>query len=127
VGETPATPTAAGFSGAIYDQNTKLPMIPDAHDIYSNEDTLNYWTNSSFEATRDFYLKYLPLAGWLLDLDENGKCRDNDRCGGWHGGYDDPDTSTWFFIQGERAYLTLNLIREGYRVNVIIGIDWEYK
>jgi hypothetical protein len=44
---------------------------------------------------------------------------------GWHG-YGESDNSTWFFLQGEHAYLTLNLLREGYRVNVIISIDPEF-
>jgi len=78
-------------------------------------------------AVRDFYLTELPKIGWLLDLDENDKCRDNDRCMGWHNDYSDPNNPNWFFIQGDHAYLTMNLIEEGGRVNVIIGIDPNYK
>ncbi|MBN1537945.1 MAG: hypothetical protein JW908_14495 [Anaerolineales bacterium] len=132
VTQAPEAPTApkvtAGVDGVIYDEITGMPMLPDAEDIYAEKDNvLNYWTPSFFETARDFYLRELPKAGWLLDLNENGKCRDNDRCMGWHGGYDDPETSTWFFIKGEHAYLTLNLIQEGVRVNVILAIDMEYK
>jgi ligand-binding sensor domain-containing protein len=125
---TKATQAAVAVGGVIYDEITGLPMLPDAEDIYADKDSvLNYWTPSFLETARDFYLGELPKVGWLLDLDENGKCRDNDRCMGWHGGYDAPDTSTWFFIQGEDAYLTLNLIEEGVRVNVILSINMEYK
>lgn len=108
-----------------YDPNTGLPLFPDADEIYSTEDSLNYWSLSSFESLRDFYLEQLPYKGWLLDIDEDGNCYDKDRCMGWHG-YGESDNSTWFFLQGEHAYLTLNLLREGYRVNVIISIDPEF-
>lgn len=127
--QEPQLPKATvAANGVIYNEITGLPMLSDAEDIYADKDSvLNYWTPSFFETARDFYLRELPKVGWLLDLDENGKCRDNDRCMGWHGGYDDPENSTWFFIKGEHAYLTLNLIEEGVRVNVILSINMDYE
>lgn len=129
VSEAPkSTQKAGAVSGVIYEEITGLPMLLDAEDIYADKDSvLNYWTPSFLETARDFYLRELPAIGWILDLDKNGKCRDNDRCMGWHGGYDDPETSTWFFLKGESAYLTLNLIEEIGRVNVVLSINMDYE
>jgi hypothetical protein len=120
------TPAAAGGGSGI-EPVSGLPILPGAADITSRTDLLNYWVSMDRLAVRDFYLTELPKIGWLLDLDENDKCRDNDRCMGWHNDYSDPNNPNWFFIQGDHAYLTMNLIEEGGRVNVIIGIDPNYK
>lgn len=106
-----------------YDKNTGMPLYPDAEQVYSTESVLNYWSNTDFATLREFYLTEMPNSGWLLDLDENGNCRDDDRCMGWHGGYDDPENQTFFFLKGKRGYVTLNLIPEGDKVNVIFGIN----
>jgi len=106
-----------------YDQNTGMPLYPDAEQVYSTESVLNYWSNTDFATLREFYLTEMPNIGWLLDLDENGKCRDDNRCMGWHGGYDDPENQTFFFLKGEKGYVTLNLIPDGGKINVIFSIN----
>jgi len=106
-----------------YDENTGMPLYPDAEQVYSTDSGLNYWSNTDFAKLRDFYLTEMPNIGWLLDLDENGNCRDDDRCMGWHGGYEDPENQTFFFLKGDKGYVTLNLIPEGSQVNVIFGIN----
>jgi len=106
-----------------YDENTGMPLYADAEQVYSTESVLNYWSTADFVVLRDFYLAELPNIGWLLDLDENGNCRDDDRCMGWHRGYEVPDNQTFFFLKGEKGYITLNLIPESGKVNVVIGIN----
>jgi len=106
-----------------YDENTGMPLYPDAEQVYSTESVLNYWSNTDFATLREFYLAEMPNIGWLLDLDENGKCRDDDRCMGWHGGYDEPENQTFFFLKGEKGYVTLNLIPEDDKVNIIFMIN----
>ena len=114
-------------SDVTLDAQTSLPVMEGAQNLYSTEDTLNYWVKADLNAGREFYLAELPKIGWLLDLNEKGKCRDNDRCMGWHGGYDDPKTTTFFFLQGDHAYLTLNFIEDNGQLNVIVGIDPEFE
>ena len=41
---------------------------------------------------------------------------------GWHGDYNDPETQTFFFLKGEKGYITMNLIPEGNQVNVIFSV-----
>jgi len=114
-------------SDVTLDAKSGLPVMESATDLYSTDTSLNYYVKTNLATARAFYTTELPKLGWLLDLDEKGKCRDNDRCKGWHGGYDDPKTTTFFFLMGDHAYLTLNFIEENGRINVIIGIDPEYK
>jgi hypothetical protein len=109
------------------DSKTGLPVMEGATDKYATDTTLNYTVKASLADARAFYLAELPKISWLLDLDDKGKCRDNDRCMGWHGGYDDPATTTFFFLQGEHAYLTLNFVEAKGSLNVILGIDPNYK
>jgi hypothetical protein len=101
------------------------PVMPNATDLYESDTTLNYMVKAKLSQAREFYLEEFPKTGWLLDLNEKGKCRDNNRCMGWHGGYDDPQTTTFFFLKGEKGYLTLNFIEEGSKINVIIGLSEE--
>jgi ligand-binding sensor domain-containing protein len=101
------------------------PVMPNATDLYESDSTLNYMVKASLKQAREFYLEEFPKTGWLLDLDEKGKCRDNDRCMGWHGGYDAPQTTTFFFLKGEKGYLTLNFIEEGSKINVIVSLSEE--
>ena len=119
--EPPAKPAKPSSSKAQLAENG-MPMMANAKDVYETETSLNYMVKAKLTQAREFYLAELPKVGWLLDLDEKGKCRDDDRCMGWHGGYDDPATSTFFFLKGETGYLTLNLVEEGSQLNVIIGI-----
>ena len=110
-------------SSIQYDENTSMPLYPDAEQVYSTDSVLNYWSNTNFVTLRDFYLTEMPNIGWLLDLDENGNCRDDNRCMGWHGGYDDPENQTFFFLKGDKGYITLNLIPEGSQINIIFSIN----
>jgi hypothetical protein len=110
----------------VYDSASGLPMLSDAQVVSSSAENLLYTTGADLATLQDFYLANLPLTGWLLDLDENGKCRDDDRCMGWHGGYTDAST-TYFFLSGEHAYLTLNFVPEGDRYQVIALIDPDYE
>ncbi|HAW52474.1 MAG TPA: hypothetical protein DCX54_09145, partial [Flavobacteriales bacterium] len=71
----------------------------------------------------EFYLTEMPNIGWPLDVDENGKCLDDDRCMGWHRDYNDPENQTFNFLKGEKGYVTLNLIPENGKVNVIFMIN----
>lgn len=117
----PTQPAKPSTSSAQRSKNG-LPMMANAQDVYETDTSLNYMVKAKVAQGRDFYLAELPKVGWLLDLDEKGKCRDNNRCMGWHGGYADPDNTTWFFLKGKQGYLTLNLIEGGSKLNVIIGI-----
>lgn len=128
-GEQPAQPQqpAAPASGDMTLAKNGLPVMAGAQGVIETNTTLNYQVIAKLPAVRDFYLQALPKVGWLLDLDEKGKCRDNDRCMGWHGSYDDPATTTWFFLQGEHAYLTLNLIEGEGKVNVVVSVNPQFK
>ncbi len=108
---------------AKFDENNGLPIYADAEKLYSTESNLNYWSNSDLATLRQFYLSEFPKIEWLLDIDENGNCRDEDRCMGWHGDYSDSANRTFFFLKGEKGYLTMNLIPEGNQVNVVILIN----
>ena len=108
---------------ATYDKNNGLPIYPDAEKLYSTDTNLNYWSNADLATLRQFYMTELPKMEWLLDVDENGKCRDDDRCMGWHEDYSDPAAQTFFFLKREKGYLTMNLIPEGSQVNVVILIN----
>jgi len=119
----PESESTNSNGSVAYDENTGLPLSNDAEQVYSTDSVLNYWSNTDFASLRDFYLTELPNIGWLLDVDENGNCRDDDRCMGWHADYNDPKTQTFFFLKGEKGYFTLNLIREGNQVNVIVSIN----
>ncbi|HSG42506.1 MAG TPA: hypothetical protein VLA72_05070, partial [Anaerolineales bacterium] len=125
--ETESSPAESGNvdpgGAANYDENTGMPLYPDAEQVYSTDSVLNYWSSSDFATLRAFYLAEMPNIGWLLDVDENGNCRDDERCMGWHGGYDDPENQTFFFLKGEKGYVTLNLIPEDGKVNVIFMIN----
>lgn len=123
-GADPAESGSDDSNGSVkYDENTGLPLYPDAEQLYSTESVVNYWSNTDFATLRDFYLTEMPKVGWLLDLDENGNCRDGNRCMGWHGGYDDPENQTFFFLKGEKGYITMNLIPEGNQVNILLGVN----
>ena len=106
-----------------YDENTGMPLYPDAEQVYSTDSGLNYWSNTDFATLREFYLTEMPNIGWPLDVDENGKCLDDDRCMGWHRDYNDPENQTFNFLKGEKGYVTLNLIPENGKVNVIFMIN----
>ena len=106
-----------------YDENTGMPMYPDAEQVYSTESGLNYWSNADFATLREFYLTEMPNIGWPLDVDENGKCLDDDRCMGWHRDYNDPENQTFNFLKGEKGYVTLNLLPEDGKINVIFMIN----
>jgi len=111
-------------SGSVkYDQNTGLPLYKDAEQIYSTDSVLNYWSSADFSSLRAFYLTEMPKIGWQLDVDENGNCRDDNRCMGWHSDYSDPENQTFFFLKGEKGYITLNLIPEDNQVNVIFAVN----
>ena len=114
---------AATVGETSYDENTGLPLIGDAEQVYSTDSVLNYWSNLEFIHVRDFYLAEMPKNDWLLDVDEDGNCRDDDRCMGWHGDYNDPETTTFFFLKGDKGYLTLNLISENGKINVIFMVN----
>ena len=125
--ETESSPAESGGANpggaAEYDENTGMPLYPDAEQVYSTDTVLNYWSATDRSSLREFYQTEMPNIGWLLDLDENGNCRDDERCMGWHGEYDDPETQTFFFLKGDKGYVTLNLIPEDGKVNVIFMIN----
>jgi hypothetical protein len=116
-----------GGSDWVIEEKSGLPMLADGELVNSNEELLLYYSNADLATLQDFYLTHLPEVGWLLDIDENGKCRDNDRCMGWHSDYSDPTTTTYFFLQGDHAYLTLNFVQDGSRWQVILSIDPEFE
>ena len=116
-------PSTTAGEQLSYDENTGLPLIADAEQVYSTDTVLNYWSNFDFERVRQFYLDEMLKIGWLLDVDENGNCRDDERCMGWHADYDDPKTQTFFFLRGEKGYITLNLIPENDQINIIFMIN----
>jgi ligand-binding sensor domain-containing protein len=117
-------PTRPSSGGSVeYDQNTGLPIYIDSEQVYSTDSVLNYWSGADRGSLREFYLAEMPKIGWLLDVDESGNCRDDDRCMGWSTDYNDPENQTFFFLKGEKGYLTLNLIPEGNQVNVIMLIS----
>ena len=120
-----AEPGSAGSSsGPVkYDENTGLPLYHQAEQVYSTESVLNYWSSADFASLREFYLTEMPEIGWQLDVDENGNCRDDDRCMGWSTDYSDPENQTYFFLKGEKGYVTMNLIPEGNQINVILGVN----
>ena len=121
---SPAESGSANSGGAVtYDENTGMPLYPDAEQVYSTDSGLNYWSNTDFATLREFYLTEMPNIGWPLDVDENGKCLDDDRCMGWHRDYNDPENQTFNFLKGEKGYVTLNLIPENGKVNVIFMIN----
>ena len=114
-------PSASG--GINYDKNTGMPLFPNAEQVYSTDSVLNYWSTADRASLREFYLTEMPNIGWLLDIDENGNCRDDDRCMGWHADYNDPETQTFFFLKGDKGYITMNLIPENGKTNVIFMIN----
>jgi ligand-binding sensor domain-containing protein len=116
-------PSASQGGQSSYDENTGLPLLADAEQVYSTEGLLNYWSSSDFVSIRQFYLDELPKIGWLLDVDENGNCRDDERCMGWAADYDDLERQTFFFLKGDKGYITLNLIPEDDQINVVFMIN----
>ena len=119
--DQPSNPSSD--SGLKFDSNTSLPLFPDASQVYSTDTNLNYWSDADLASIREFYLTEMPNIGWVLDVDENGKCRDDDRCMGWTADYSDPSTQTFFFLKGEKGYLTMNLIPENGQINVLFLIN----
>jgi len=118
------TPSGSSDSGSVkYDENTGLPLYKDAEQVYSTDSVLNYWSSADFSSLQAFYLTEMPKIGWQLDVDENGNCRDDNRCMGWHSDYDDPENQTFFFLKGEKGYIILNLIPEDNQVNVIFSVN----
>jgi hypothetical protein len=124
---TEAEGSAFSPNTVILDQKSGLPVMAGAQELYATDLLMNYAVETDLTSARQFYMTELPKLGWLLDLDDKGKCRDNERCMGWHAGYIDPKTTTFFFLQGEHAYLTLNLLEKGGQINVVATIDPAYK
>ncbi len=74
-----------------------------------------------------YVLTELEGMGWLLDVDENGNCRDEARCTSVMDGvdYTDPENDLWFFVPPDSSDVYLMLILTEDNGNVYVTMNLE--
>jgi len=84
-------------------------------------------SGSSRQEVLDFLLEDLAGINWLLDVDENGDCRDEARCLSKQIGldYGSPDNQVWYFIHTDSpdAVMILVLYEENGVVMVTMNLQ----
>jgi hypothetical protein len=123
-------PIGAYQSKGIWENVYALPIYPSVdYADYPSEQTLMFSVSSNSRLdVLGYILTELDGIGWLLDVDENGNCRDETRCTSKYDGvdYSDPENDLWFFIPPESssAYLMLILSEESGTVYVTMNLQY---
>jgi hypothetical protein len=121
VGSSPAT---------VWENVSALPIFPSAENVnYPDEQTLMFGVSGSRRLdVLNYVLTELEKTGWLLDVDNSGKCRHADRCISKADGvdYSDPSNDLWFLVPSDnssQAYLMLLLSENSGSVYVSMKLD----
>jgi hypothetical protein len=121
-------PGDSSMPEGIWDNVYTLPIFPSAELVnYPDEMTLLYSVNgSNRQEVLGFVLDNLNGLGWLLDVDENGNCLDENRCTSKLAGldYGSTDNELWYFIHPDSpdASLMLALVESNGAVMVTMSL-----
>jgi hypothetical protein len=124
-----AQPADPVIPEGIWDTVETLPIFPTAEYVnYPTPMTLVYSVSSNDrQEVLDFVLENLAGIGWLSDVDENGNCRDADRCLSKQTGldYGSADNQLWYFIHpdSQDSLLTLWQMEENGVVLVSMSLQ----
>jgi hypothetical protein len=109
-------PTGSGMPEGVWDNAYALPIFPTAENVnYVDDFNLIYSVKGvTRQDVLDFLFTDLESIGWRLDVDENGKCQDENRCQSKSEGLDyiSATNQMWYFIHTDSpdAYLSLSVV-----------------
>ncbi|MFZ6030077.1 MAG: hypothetical protein ACOYYS_20365 [Chloroflexota bacterium] len=121
-------PSSSGDGLDAWEDVKALPVYPSASTVTYTEDIgLTYMVNGGDrQEVLDFLYEELDQLGWLLDVDEDGNCRNEDNCMSkfMNLDYDAPDNMMWFFVHTDAldAALTLTLVESNGIVVVSMSL-----